>query len=337
MKNIYLMIGLILGLLAFSVSVFTPFDFSKIDWFAYAVLGWMVYHNQAIFWKNQSVLFMSIFGCTTTPRRNCDDCVTDEPNKIVHLAFVKRGTTISTASLTSAITAIEAAELACNAYVIRNVSGVYDGGKAQKGKGAGKQVSKTLSKKHTITYTDFNIVNNTAFYNDFEDQAKNFDLYYFTSNYVWVATNSFISLEAQEPITDNIETFIEGNVIVEWSNRNLPLPYAATVDDIADCQLLFDGSAMTFSNVSGSAATIVGTEISIVHSTTFNVRVNTGIALESAVAYSGVLPTGLTVDNSGTYITITGTPTIAGTYELVVRGENACGISGAISLTIIVT
>lgn len=331
------MIGLILGLLAFSVSIFTPTDFSKLDWVAYAVLGWMAWHNQAFFWKQRGAFFMSIFGCITTPRRNCDDCAVDEPNKIVHIAFVKRGTTISTATLTSAITAIEAAELACDAYVIRNVSGVYDGGVAQKGKGAGKQVSKTLSKKHTITYTDFNMLNNTAFYNDFEDQAKNYDLYYFTSNYVWVATNSFVSVEAKEPITDNIETFIEGTVIVEWSNRNLPLPYAATVDNLADCQLLFDGSAKVFANVSGSAATIVGSEVSVASSSPLSISVNTGITLDSAVVYSGTLPAGFTIETSTTFITIAGTSVADGTYELVVRGENACGISGAIEVTIIVT
>jgi hypothetical protein len=336
MKNIYLLIGLILGLLAFSVSVFTP-NFSEYNWVAYAVFGWMAWHNQAHFWKQRGTLLMSIFGCTTTPRRNCDDCPVDEPNKIVHIAFVKRGTTISTATLTSAITAIKAAELACNAYVVRNVSGIYDGGTAQKGKGAGKQVSKTLSKKHTITYTDFNMVNNISFYNDFEDQAKNFDLYYFTSNLVWVATNSFVSLEAKTPITDNIETFIEGTVIVEWSNRNTPLPYASTVDNIADCQLLFDGTSMVFSNVSGSAATIVGSEVSVHSGSPLSIKVDTGISLDTAVVYSGTLPAGYTIDTSTTFITIAGTSVSTGIYELVVRGENACGISGAVEVTIIIT
>jgi hypothetical protein len=339
MKNIIYVFGLIIGLLAFSTAVFLPFDFAKIDLFGYAVLLWLAYQNQSKFWKPMGVLFSNPFACYNTPSRACEDCVTDELNKIVHVALVKRGTPIGTSTISADILT---AELAGNAYVIRNVSGAYDGGKGSFGKGLGKQLKRLLSKAHTLTFIDFSYVANTQYWIDMENQASNFDLYFMTDTQAWVVTNAFLSIEAMGKITDANETFIEADISVSWSKKANPLNYTTSVDSLATCQQLFDGTTVSFLNVSGSTGTIVPgvtDEIDLTRSaSSLNSRLQTGINLSSVAVVSGTLPTGLLLSYSGPYITLTGTTTqLAGTYTVVIKGANAVGVAGSKTVKFVIS
>jgi hypothetical protein len=330
MKNILIVFGLIIGLLALITSVFLPVNFARIDWFGYAILFWMAWHFQKEFWKPSGALFMSLFACDNIPSRACEDCVTDELNKVVHAAFVRRGTSISTSSIVSGLLA---AELAGTAYIIRNVSGAYDGGKGSYGKGQGKQLKRLVGKAHSLTFTDFGYVENVQYWTDMEDTASNYDLYFFTDTFGWVVTNAFLSIEATGTITDDNQTFIEAAIAVTWSKRSNPLNYTASVDSLATCQQLFNGDAISFTNVSGSTGTIVPgviDEIDLTRSvSSLNSKLQTGITLSSVSVISGTLPTGLTLSYSGPYITLTGTTTQAvGTYTVVIKAANSVGVAG---------
>lgn len=330
MKNILIVFGLIIGLLAFSTSVFLPVDFARMDWFAYATILWLAWHNQKMFWTPSGSLFSTLFSCYNTPSRGCEDCVTDELNKVVHVAFVKRGTTIGTSTI---VADIMTAELTGNAYVIRNVSGAYDGGKGSFGKGLGKQLKRLVGKSHSLTFIDFSYVANVQYWSDMENQAANYDLYFCTDTYAWVVANAFLSIEAMGKITDDNQTFIEGDIAVTWSKKTNPINYISSVDSLATCQQLFNGDALSFANQSGSTATIVPgviDEIDLVRiSSSINARLQTGINLSSVSVVSGTLPTGLTLSYSGPYITLTGTTTLAvGTYTIVIKGANSVGVAG---------
>jgi hypothetical protein len=272
----------------------------------------------------------TLFSCSNIPARSCEDCVTDELNKVVHAAFVKRGTSISTTSMVSDILA---AELLGNAYVIRNVSGSYDGGKATFGKGLGKQLKRMTGKAHALSFIDFSYVANAQYWIDMESQAANFDIYFFTDTYGWVVTNAPVSIEATGKITDDNQTFIEGEIAVTWAKKSNPLNYSASVDDLATCPQLFDGESVSFSNQSGSTGTIVpgqSDEIDLTRNvSSLNARLQTGYNLASVSVLSGTLPTGLTLSYSGPYITLTGTTSqAAGTYTIVIKGANSVGIAG---------
>lgn len=325
MKAILYFIGLVLGVLAYANLI--TLDLTEYDVMAYLIFGWLGYVVfTRSFWSTRSALF-SLFSCTTTPSRSCDDCPTDELNKIVHIAFVTRGTAIDTETM---VEDILAAELDGNAYIIRNISGAYDGGRASKGKGAGKQVSRTLGKKHTLNFTDFAYVGNEQFWNDFEKQAQNYDIYFFTDTRGWVVINAYVSAEAQGIITDNNETNIESNIILEWAKRENPVSYLAEVDDLSNCQTLFTG--VSFTNVSGSMATIIqGTidEISLTQNVTaINATLNAGHPVFSVSVVEGTLPTGLSLSTSGNYVRITGTATQApGTYNVTLKVSNETGVS----------
>jgi hypothetical protein len=272
----------------------------------------------------------TLFSCFNTTARACEDCVTDERNKVVHVAFVKRGTSISTLSIAADILT---AELAGNAYVIRNVSGSYDGGAATYGKGLGKQVQRKLAKKHVLTFIDFSYVANAQYWADMEDQAANYDLYFFTDTQGWIQTNAYLSIEAKGTITDDNQTFIEGMLTVTWSYTSNPLNYSASVDDLATCQQLFNGDSVSFFNVSGSTGTIISGQVDEIDLTrtvsSLNARLQTGVNLTSVSVIDGTLPTGLTLSYTGPYITLSGTTSsVAGTYIVTIKAANSVGVAG---------
>ncbi len=341
--KIITLLALAFSCLAFVLVPALPFVGNKLDIFGCAYGALLAQYKIHALLGSGMLMIGSVFSCSDDSNpRVCDDCVEEELNKVVHVAFVKRGTTITTTSAAAFSASILAAELACNATIIRNVSGAYDGGKAQKGKGAGKQTSRTLGKKHTLTFTDFNYTRNVNFWNSFESSAANYDLYFFTDTYGWVATSTFISLEAQGVITDNNETFIEANVVVEWSYKNNPVPYKALVDLLAECQELFDSLIKTFSNRSGSYAVVTGSagsQVATISSgNAFGVELDTAVTLGSAAitTLSDALPAGLAVSVSGTKIIISGTPTVAGTSLVTIAGCSRCNICSEVSLTITV-
>ncbi len=287
------------------------------------------------------VFGFSLFACGIAPSRSCEDCVTDERNKVVHVAFVRRGTVISTIN---SVTDLLAAELAGTAYIIRNVSGAYDGGAATFGKGLGKAVQRMLAKKHVLTFIDFSYTANANYWALMEQSANNYDVYFFTDTQVWIQTNAYISLEAKGTITDDNLTFIEGSVTATWSYISNPLNYPANVDLLATCQQLFNGDNLSFANTSGSTATIIsgsGTtpdEIDMVHGVSvLNAKLNAGIAISSASVIEGALPAGIVLSYSGNFLTLTGTPTAAGTYNVIVKGSNPVGVAGQKAVKFIIS
>lgn len=279
---------------------------------------------------------MSIFGCTDDAVRRCDDCVTEEANRIIHVAFVKKGTTINTSTAALLSSTLLAAELACNAFIIRNVNGTKDAPSIQEGKGAGKQTTRILGKQHTINFTDFNYVSNISFWNAFERSAIGYDMYYFTDSKAWKVTGAQISVAASDPITDDNSTFIEGTVMAKWTQKGNPLAYDATTDDFESCQELFDGTSLTWVNRSGGDSVISGSTITQDEDSLINVAADTDANISSVEIEEGVFPTGVSVSYSGQGIVISGTPTETGTFEVTIRASNACGIAGLTTVTIIV-
>jgi hypothetical protein len=264
----------------------------------------------------------------------------DEPNRFVHVALVKKGVTIGT-TLTTIVSNILAAELAGNAYIVRNCNGTMTDAAYQEGRGAGKQSTRVLSAKHTVEFIDFNFVPNIErFWNLFKKQATNYQMVLFTSNYAWIVPSEvYLSAMPKVPITDNIETFIEGHVTVTWSYPDLPVAYnvgGTTVDTLQECQELFDAPT-TLINASGSDLVIDGLTGEVGEGETVNAYIDTNTAaLATAVIVDGAAPAGITIGVSGENITITGTPSETGTFEFTIKGSNATGVSQIVTVTITV-
>lgn len=279
---------------------------------------------------------MGLFGCTTNPVRRCDDCVDEELNRVIHAAMVRKNTAvIDTTTPALFASTLLAAELACNAIIIRNVNGTKDAPSVQEGRGAGKQNTRILAKQHTLSFVDFNYIKNVVFWNDFENASQNYDLYYFTDSYGWSVTNTRISASAADPITDDNTTYIEGLITIKWSQKGNPLPHLANTDALEACQLLFDYDALAgFVNRSGSTAIITKIAITNRAGDRMSIGLDTNVVLTTVSVDEGTLPSGLTLSIQDQGIIIAGTVALTTSAKVTIRASNACGISGQFDLTI---
>src|SRR4028119_806951 len=167
---------------------------------------------------------MSIYNCNNQSNRVCDPCEEQaEFNRVIHTAFVKKGTTIVTTDPVAFATSLLAAEVACNAVIIRNVNGTYDGGTTTMGKGYGKEPERVLGMAHTMTYGDKDIIPNIPFYNDFKRNARGFDMYFMTDSRAWPVKDATLSVSPKVPITDDNNTKIEGEVTVKWNYKDIEI------------------------------------------------------------------------------------------------------------------
>lgn len=280
----------------------------------------------------------SLFGCYAQTPRSCDDCFDGELNRIIHVAFVRKGVSVNKSTSALFASSILAAELAGNAFIIRNTNGTKAAPTVKEGKGAGKQQVRIVGKEHSIDVIDVNYVNNVNFWNDFENNAQNYNLYYFTNTMGWETGLTAISAAAMDPITDDNSTEMEGSFQVKWTQKGNPVPYPCDVDEFADCAILFtyEGSGGFYAR-SGNTATLVGTEFEGSTSDTFNFGLDTGYDLALVEVKEGALPTGLTLDYSGQAILLTGTATIAGSYTAVIRASNSTGVSGEFEVTFVIS
>jgi hypothetical protein len=178
---------------------------------------------------------MSIYGCDEIVNRSCNNCPTEEPNKIVAVAFVDKGTVIDTSDPQAFVDALLAAEQLDVAQIIRQMSGSYDGGTVVTGPGPGKTLFRSIGGNHVLTVVDYDYVSNAEFWNGMEKVGQYFDLYFFTSNYGWKIDGAFISVEPKGTITDDLNSLIAPPIEIKWSKKGRPLPYLANVDDLLEC------------------------------------------------------------------------------------------------------
>jgi hypothetical protein len=274
---------------------------------------------------------MSVFDCFGTSFPSCADCDEAELNRIIHFAFVKKGTDIDLTDPAATETDLLAAELACNAIIIRNINGTYDGGAVQVGKGHGKEPEHVVGMGHTITYTDFNMSKaQIAFYNSLKKNARQFDGYPMTQTKVWPIKQTSLSVAPKLPITDDNKTSIEGEITVKWNLPDLPLPYDVDTDAFDTCQELnLTASPTTYVLATGTYSIPVTTTGGSID---FNSTASGTLTFAKA---SGTLPTGTTL-NAATGV-LSGTPSAAGTYNFVITVTNECNLVGTLAVTVVVT
>ncbi len=274
-------------------------------------------------------------NCEDVANLLCSDCNEDEPNRIIHIGFVKKSVTIDVTQ--NIIDQLLQAERACNAKIFRNTNATNDGGASSTGKGQGKQTARLLAKTHTIVATDFNITNNVTFWNSFQKTPRGYYPIYFTSNKAWIVKKTVsLMVDAKAPITDDINTFIEGNITITWSDLDTAITYTVDSDLLEACQILFESDVADWTNESGSMASVIGSEIDVLSGDDFEVSFDTDEELLTAVS-DVALPTGVTIGVSGTKIVISGNSTVLGTTEIVVTASNACGLSGTTNVTLIIS
>lgn len=278
----------------------------------------------------------SLFGCNEegSNPRVCSNCSTDEPNRIVHLALVKNGSVVVETGV-GIVNSLLALEKTCEAVIIRNVNGTMAEAAYQSGKGAGKQISRILSGTHSISITDFDMVNNIEFWNGMISSAKNYTMYFFTSTMAWVVKKP-LTISPSVPITDALDTFIEGMVKIDWSQKGLPTTLVAgeiNVDKLDECKELFESE---LTNEVGSDATISadGYGIAAIAATVIDCSLTSDVPIDE-ITIVGVIPTGLTVTISQDKlkVRIVGVPTVSAISSIDIIASNACGMSAEFTIS----
>lgn len=285
----------------------------------------------------------SLFGCDFgTIIRDCKDCPEDEPNRIIHAAFYLKGATINkTAS--GLVDSLLLLERSCDAFIVRNTNGTMAESTYQTGKGAGKQVSRVLSGTHSVTLTDFDMIDNIEnFWNKVILGAQNFYMVFFTSSTAWIVEKP-LSITPSSPITDDINTFIEGTAKVDWSAKGLPTTLrlgADEVDRLEPCAILFE-SEDGFNNESGSNASISadGYTISADSNDAINVRLTSPVAIDTVEAVTGTVPTGLDlyVTSDGLGVKLVGIVVATGTYQFTIKAANTCGVGAEFDIKVVIS
>lgn len=177
----------------------------------------------------------SIDICGTPSVYNPAEC-TDELGRVRHVGWV-RCTLFSGPSPfnPSSLTDWNLAIAAGNAILIRDVRGTYDGGSATKNAGYGSKPSRLTGKTHTLTYFDPRVINNCDFYNRLHYIGSEYRFFFFTATRVWQVLRP-TSATPTMPIAEDLNSIVEFNVTVEWSDINSPCSLPAPFD--GDCFVL---------------------------------------------------------------------------------------------------
>jgi hypothetical protein len=268
------------------------------------------------------------------PRRhnNCFD--EGEPNRIVHVAFVQKGTDIDMTSETSISTDILAAEIAGTAVIIRNVTGQKAEPSIKTAPGAGLQSTKTVGKEHTITAIDPQYVDNVGFWNGIENDGSSYDLYYWTTNKVWKPVTKGLSIVVADPITDDITTEMAGKFTITWSQKTNPVPDDSAAEDFVEGPTLAftsitAGPGTNEATFSGAIITLAGANDDLSAQVNFSPTATT-YELDD----DSTLPTGISLSEQGV---LSGAITTNGTYKFTVLGYATNGFQGIQEITLIVS
>jgi hypothetical protein len=159
----------------------------------------------------------------------CNPCDTPEHGRVRSVAFIANDFELSDpTSPTQWAAGIAAKKI----IVIPETNGTFDGGSEVEGTGYGDQASKLTGYDFQLTYNDPNYKLNADFYNAIK-RSRNWKLAYKTSSLVHLTTNT-VQVIPKNPVTDSLTEEVVWNVLVKWSEEDLPVPYDAP-DNIFTC------------------------------------------------------------------------------------------------------
>lgn len=289
---------------------------------------------------------MSVYSLTC-PTIGCYQnfqCDPEFQNKIIAVAYVKKSsalTPLEKANPTDWMDALMQKYLNGDAYLVFNVSGDKPKPETATTSGRGMQTTKTLAKTHTLNYMDLQgaVQSNTIWYNDIQAAGQNYDFYYFTPGRIWDASGFYVTVVGDTVITNEINTYMQTEVVVTWTSKVNPLPYDF------DTSTYLEGLYYTFEGTpSGSAPDTAHTFTGNTTWTTgWNPVLNYDGLIDGTLVYSlqagedSVIPE-LGINSANGDITLTGaTSADNGTYNLVAVVTNEFGcVFGTLDIAITV-
>lgn len=272
--------------------------------------------------------------CASEVVERLSSCIpVEDLNKITQVAFARKGATVTKTSVASLISSLKALELTCDAIILRDVLGSYNGGSYNEEPAGGSQATMITGGSHEITVTDFHAINNTVGMNALRRMAKDYDMYFFTHTRAFLVDGKVLSIKPTQPISDDFQSTIKGQWVITWSGIDLPLNLTGLTTGLSEIPSL---GVVTLESVGAGTASVLGQQITIPSAAALEVDVNFASAATTyGVDDESELPTGLVLNsNTGQ---LTGSVAADGEYTFNVIGRNACGIAGLAEITLIVT
>lgn len=276
---------------------------------------------------------MSILDCKNKAVRLHDPCEElIEKARISNLVFLEKGQyegldKSSGAAFRDAILALEAT---CQAFVIRNCRGEYDGGEATTVEGRGRQNERFGGMNHAIVMTDFEIIPNVDFYNKLKYTSLAYDLIFMTESLAWPVIKQDLTVLPSVPISNVPTDDVLGEITIQWTGDNIPEPVDIDTSEWSYPQLAFT------SITSAGDETVDEKVVSIATAGNLNCSVVfTPAATLWSVHPQSSLPAWVTLDPVTGALTGTapGTPE---SNEFIIMGEDDCQ-TGQVSITLIVS
>lgn len=263
-------------------------------------------------------------------------------NRFTQAALVRNGTVIDYTTPETALSSLLAAELAGNAFILREISGQSDGGAPQKQKGYGTKPETTSGKLYTYTLEEQMIVDNYDFWNPVEANPDDWYLLTFNKDY-GVEIPYSLDVEVQDPVTEDINQRRVFTAVVKFTAPvgKMPKPFRFNTSALKTPQALFDYQTVNFTaDATGNTAVIVADTITVEATTgTVSATLNAGagVAVDMAKVIAGTLPAGIALQRLNNGAKLTGSATVAGTYSIVVEFMNRFGVTARKAITFIVT
>jgi len=169
-------------------------------------------------------------GCDhDLPLHICNDCNVPEHGRVRSVAFIKK-----TFRFTDPSNPQEwrSGIIDGDIIIIPQVLGSYNGGEPVEGPGYGDTISKITGYNFELAFKDPNYTDNAGFYNAIK--RNHIWLIAFRSETLTHMSTNTISIVPKNPITENLNDEVVWDVIVKFSQADLPEPFP-TPDGIFQC------------------------------------------------------------------------------------------------------
>lgn len=164
------------------------------------------------------------------PEHVCDPCESFEQGKIRAVAFIKN--TFAFVDPTSP-TEWRAGINAHDIIVIPAVIGSFDGGSEVLGPGYGDQSETLIGYDFTSTIRDPNYTSNCTFWNLLKT-SRLYKYAYKTGTQIHLTNNPVVVIP-KNPVTEDINSFVEWNILIKWKDSDLPCPFDVPAGIFDEC------------------------------------------------------------------------------------------------------
>lgn len=277
----------------------------------------------------------------SVPRTNPLCPPDQEVSNIGAIGFIDADVAIPT--LTTAAdfyTFLKAQVLLCKARIIADLVGAHAAASAiRTGKNYGNRTQpKIVSKDHAITGFDQYHLTNTEWWNAMEEDSSDQNFFFVTNNYIFIVIGAEVDVEFNTLITDTGKDEIDGAFTIAWNQKGSPVPqYLSGIRKKINGKTNVIAHTVVIGALTGattSAGNVINVATTAAASVNFDISEEADTAQPLKWALSASIP-GLTL-NTTTGV-LAGTATSAGTYQRFITMTNACGVPGAIAITVIVS